>query len=546
MLRRTPSDGSPAAVAVAQAALLALPAIVGLLGLATLVVGAVLVAEAVVAPWVGAAMLAVGALGGAVGLFLLLSPAARIRLLVARPCGRWHVPTSLAALEEVLRDGAARGVVVVGRGWGFWTAHRAARGAGAGANALVVATHRLVGVVTTKADRDAGRITFLAGTTIRHAVRVLARRGLTFYSAPSIQDISLGGWFGASCHGNAGHAGKPSSHAVADKGLRLYDVQRRAWLDESYADARRLLDAEAATGRSTARYVLGAVSFDLGKMQDASKRLQKELLVIRRSGATAPTATTATDAMARWSRPEWPLRLVFLGSARPGYALGLIYKPFGGTDAEWETAMHTHCCVRKRHEDPHDCSAACMSMQLDGFSTVCCGWYERGKEAYNGVLQWADANAFTPDYRFGLLALGLVHLWGVRNCEFVFRFPEPVGDAPTVADQLQRLTDDLIDFFQNPRHYGRAEIRTGSAYNPNVAPAARNARKVVFVDVGARDVAVNALPARLARHVGCGGRIALHTGKYQSRALVDAIQAEPALILVTPAVVYYDGASCVV
>ena len=441
--------------------------------------------------------------------------------LTLRFCGG-EVPRTRKELYYAIARMRGAVPTIVGGGWGFWTAHAAVRGP-------CIFMHALRGQVFDD-DLEQHQVRFLAGATIRDVVKVLKSKPYrrTFWSTPSIQDITLGGWFGASCHGNSGAGGKPSSFAV--EWLHVIDLtelgrgeplQVRKW---PYRHARRQFDDAAMKGES--RYVLVSVTFDLGKMVSSTDVVQKELIRVRRG------ATLVAD-FDRWMDDDAPLRVLFVGSARKDYALALKYSWF---DEAAVLARGGKLPMRKLcfglfgktvHRDPHDCSAACMSMQLDGCSMICNGWYEKDDEAYNGLLKMPHANAMTPPYEDALFGLGLVHLVGIRNFEFMFRLREPVGGNTSVAAQLAQLVDELIAFFQ--MHWGRAELRTGCT---------KLDRAVVFVDVGTRDAAAALVAPMLVKYAArC--QLGLHTGKYRSPALCASVRK--VAWLVTPATVYYGG-----
>lgn len=446
----------------------------------------------------------------------------RVGQLTLRFCGGEAPRTREELYYAIVR---MRGTVptIVGGGWGFWTAHAVVRGP-------CIFMHALRGQVFDD-DLEKHQVRFLAGSTIRDVVAALKARPYrrTFWSTPSIQDITLGGWFGASCHGNSGAGGKPSSYAVdwlhvidmteLGQGLPL---QVQKW---PYQHARRQFDDAAMRGES--RYAVVSVTFDLRKTVPSTDVVQKELIAVRRG------ATLVAD-FDRWMDDDAPLRVLFVGSARKDYALALKYSWF---DEAAVLARGGKLPMRKLcfglfgktvHRDPHDCSSACMSMQLDGCSMVCNGWYERDDEAYNGLLKMPDANAMTPPYESALFGLGLVHLLGIRNFEFAFRLREPVASDRTVTDQLAHLVDELIAFFQS--HWGRAELRTGCK---------KKKRAIVFVDVGTGDAAAPLIAPILVKYAArC--ELALHTGKYRSPALRASVRK--VAWLVAPATVYYGTA----
>jgi len=486
------------------------------------VVGIVLLALEYERSALGALLVGLGVVAALLRALLWTQRGFRVAQVTLRCCGA-DVPRNRGELRDALKRRPGAMPTIVGGGWGFWTAHAVVRGP-------CIFMHALRGQVV-DADLEEHQVRFLAGSTIRDVVATLkaAPYRLTFWSTPSIQDITIGGWFGASCHGNSGAGGEPSSFAVdllhvidmAELGRGL-PLQVQPW---TYQNARRQFDDAAHRGES--RYVIVSVTFDLRKMVPSSKTVQKDLRVIRTANLDADFAT--------WMDDDAPLRVLFVGSARRDYALGLLYKNFD-EDAQRRDGkpmpMRKLCfglCGKTVHRDPHECSAECMSAQLDGCSMLCNGWYERDEEAYNGIMKMPDANAMTPSYDNMLFGLGVVHLLGIKNCEFVFRLREPILAAtPSVTQQLAQLVKALIEFFHD--HWGRAELRTRCK---------RDRRGVVFVDVGTNEAAmVQLVPILKGFAARC--QIALHTGKYQSPALRASITKQA--WFVTPADIYYGTA----
>ena len=211
-----------------------------------------------------------------------------------------------------------------------------------------------------------------------------------------------------------------------------------------YEKVRRRFDAATIAGES--KFVMVSVVFDLSKMLSSNVVVQKHLYRVEQ----------ASMDLTEWMDDAAPLRVLFVGSARRDYGLGLVWRFFDEDavlrDPAREMPMKDACCGllgREVHRDPHDCSAACMSLQLDGCSMICNGWYESHKEAYNGIMYLDDANAMTPPYDNALLGLGLVHLLGIKNCEFVFKLRSPIKAGVAVQKQLEELVSKLITFFNN-------------------------------------------------------------------------------------------------
>ena len=206
------------------------------------------------------------------------------------------------------------------------------------------------------------------------------------------------------------------------------------------------------------------------------------------------------------------LRVLFFGSARR-QGLGVTYTPVA-SKASAPNRRPCGFCPPVPHIDPHDCSAPCMSLQLDTCSLLG-GWHERGKNAYNGIIRLKDANAFSPSNL--LDAIPLIPLvvmgTGLLNFEFIFHLREGVSESP--AQTVQRLCNALIELYSGRDGiWGRAELRIGSLE-----------RGLVFVDTIARESNAARVVKTLTWFVR-DGRIALHDSKYRSatlsRSLADA------------------------
>ena len=479
---------------------------------------------------------------GVVGLFFCIvsaGRATRVRLLVLRLCGGYE-PTTRKELFRAVHNsfqGTGRPFpTIIGSGWGFWTAHAVARG-------RCIFVHKLSGIDKEFDQNSPEEVRLLAGTTIKRAVWIISNKyGKTFWSTPSIQDISLGGWFGCSCHGNSGAGGKPSSFAV--KEIECYDMHEWAQsalsspkpLNLTYMKARQLFDTNGVS-----RYLIVSILFDVTGVDAAgtprmladTTTVQKQLYVIPTS---APAGTTHSQELYDWLDDDAPLRVFFLGSARKRYSLGLVYRFFDESTAKKEDLpMHTQlCCIRRVHHDPHDCSAACMSGQLDGCSALWPGWFEGDPEAYRGLMKMPDANAFTPGYGALLVGPALIHLAGFRNCEFIFKLVDSVNPNTKPVDQVQKLIEVLYKHFQ--LYWGRAELRTNTK---------RDAAGFVFVDIAGSDAACESVVHLLKPFISkC--RVALHTGKYQSPRLIRSIETVASLQRVTPYEIFSDtGLECV-
>jgi len=446
-------------------------------------------------------------LGGA-GLALLLrlrlsAAGARARILSGNsPFGCFRAPRSPEEFAEELCAtwmATGRRPTVVGSGWGWFIGRARARDA--------VFTHKLKGRI--------GEFSFLAGTELR-SVEVALRKahGRTFWSTPTMQRISIGSWLACSCHGNSGASGKPSSYAAARVlvvDLTTLQAARAGprWLD--YATIKNEFDARPG------QHAVAAVEFE-------PERMPVDFWLQKRRTDVTPDPFVACQGLREWLAPEAVLRVLFFGAARRDLAIGVVYAPF---DPEEDTADVRReccgCCGRMvPHVDPHDCSAACMSMQLDTCSLVC-GWYETAKRSWRGTIKLSDANAFSPDpswLGFPIIAL----LSGTVNFEFIFLLPQLVAPTPRSQElRVQKLCNALFAILRNI--WARFELRMGSLD-----------KGLVFVDCIARERDAAAVVAAIKPHVHAG-IVALHDSKFQGESVTDAVQ-KAGLLLKTPRVVF--------
>jgi hypothetical protein len=446
-------------------------------------------------------------LGGATLALLLRlrlgASGARARVLSGNsPFGCFRAPrTPEEFAEELCATWMATGrrPTVVGSGWGWFIGRARARDA--------VFTHKLRG--------RTGEFSFLAGTELR-SVEVALRKahGRTFWSTPTMQRISIGSWLARSCHGNSGAAGKPSSYAAARVLVvdltTLHAARAGArWLD--YATIKHELDARPG------QHAVAAVEFD-------PERMPVDFWLQKRRTDVVPDPFVACQGLREWLAPEAVLRVLFFGAARRDLAIGVVYAPFDPEeDAPDVRRECCGCCGRMvPHVDPHDCSAACMSMQLDTCSLVC-GWYETAKRSWRGIIKLSDANAFSPDpswLGFPIVAL----LSGTVNFELIFVLPLLVAPTPRSQElRVQKLCNALFGVFR--KTWGRSELRMGSLD-----------KGLVFVDCIARERDAAAIVAAIKPHAHAG-TVALHDGKFQGESVTRAIRTA-GLVRKTPRVVF--------
>lgn len=426
---------------------------------------------------------------------------ARARLLSGNSPFAWsRAPQSVDQfVDELCEAWRATGQrpAVVGSGWGFFIARAHA------ANAVF--THRLRGRMSA--------FGFLAGTELRDVERALRMaHEKTFWSTPTMQRISIGSWLARSCHGNSGAAGKPSSYAAArvlvvDLTSLETALQGARWAE--YAEMKRDFDAQPG------RYAVAAVEFNPARMSD-------DVWLQKRRTDVALDPHTATQGLREWLTPEAVLRVLFFGSARR-VGVGVTYVVFDPDEDTVVTRRECGCCGRLvPHVDPHDCSAACMSMQLDTCSIVC-GWYETARRSWRGVIRLSDANAFSPDPSWlGFPSIAL--LSGTVNYELIFVLPLIVAPTPRKQElRVQKLCNALLKLYE--RVWGRSELRMGSLN-----------KGLVFVDCITRPHDAPAVIDAIKPHAHAG-TVALHDAKYQGKRVTRAIR-DAGLVLKTPRVVF--------
>lgn len=387
---------------------------------------------------------------------------------------------------------------VVGSGWGWFIGRARARDA--------VFTHQMQGRL--------GPLAFQAGTELRTVEQILRKEhGLTFWSTPTMQRISIGSCFARSCHGNSGADGKPGSYAVARVlvvDLASLETARAGARWEEYGAMKPRFDKDPG------RFVVAAVEFDLARMSP-NQWLQKGRVDV------TPDFTTASQGLREWLTNQAVLRVLFFGSARRDLAIGVTYVPFNPEEDAYDFRRECGCCGRKlRHIDPHGCSAQCMSLQLDTCSLVC-GWYEKAKREWRGVIRLSDANAFSPDpswLGFPILAL----LSGTVNFELIFILPQLVAPTPRTQEfRVQKLCNALFAVYA--KIWGRSELRMAGLD-----------KGLVFVDCVMRERDAHVVVQALKPHMHLQ-TVALHDSKFQGDGVTDAI-ARAGLWRETPRAVF--------
>ena len=400
-----------------------------------------------------------------------------------------------AELSEVVQGGLVRQFEdtgkpsqIVGCGWGYFIGRRTAERA--------LFTHHLRG----RPDAQNRPLWFYCGTTLAEVCEVIHDEfQKTFWSTPTHQNISIGSWLARSCHGNSGASGKPSSYAaewVDVIHMQSIATAQRGVQRYAYEDAKMWFD------QSPEEWFLVAVEFN-------EKKLAPNLWLQKRLTTVPAQRNGVSLGLKEWLLEAPVLRVLFFGSARR-HGLGVTYTPVANEKSA-PNRRPCGCCPPVPHIDPHGCSAACTSLQLDTCSLLG-GWYERGKNAYNGVIRLKDANAFSPSNLLDAIPLIplMVMSTGLLNFEFIFHLREGVSESS--AETVQRLCNALIELFSGRDGiWGRAELRIGSLE-----------RGLVFVDTIAREANAARIVKTLSWFVR-DGLVALHDSKYRSAPLSAAM-----------------------
>ena len=436
----------------------------------------------------------------------LSSPGARARLLSGNtPYGCFNAPRTPVEFVKTLCEvweATGRRPTVVGSGWGFFIGRVSARDA--------VFTHKLKGQI--------GEYDFLAGTELRTVQATLRKtHQLAFWSTPTMQRISIGSWLARSCHGNSGPEGKPSNYAAFE--VLVVDLTS---LESVRDDARIGLDwvlydtIKQEFDKFPGKFVIAAVRFD-------PKRMAKDFFLKKARCDVKPSPLTGTvsTGLLDWLTNDAVLRVLFFGSARRDLAIGTTYVRAEPEDAPVYRRQCDCFGPLVPHVDPHTCSVAGTSLQLDTCSLLC-GWYEKSKRGWQGIIYLSDANAFSPDPSW--LVLPIVALLSTTvNFEliFVLALNMSVPLAPEV--RVQRLCDSLFGVYN--KVWGRSELRMGSLKDG-----------LVFVDCVMCPCNADVLVQAIRPHVHASA-VALHDSKYQGKAITDAI-AKAGLLQKTPRVIF--------
>lgn len=364
-------------------------------------------------------------------------------------CSGDYTPTTeqelLKAVKAIKSKHKGRLPTIVGSGWGFFLYRKGAPGPR-------IFTHNFTG-----RHKVEGETRWRAGTTIVQLTKELLKNDLALQTYPTMDYITLGGWFAPGCHGNGGPASGKSSDCMLD--ARLLDMTSNKVKTVNYLELRKLFDDP----QQAYKHCLIDVQLDASSLRKNTDVQKKGILI------DSPAAAL------EWLDPLAYLRVIFMGAARPNYAIGLIWRPV--YDEE------------NTHRDPHFCSRYCQYTQIDNCSVVC-GWHEP-MSAFNGITSRFHANQWMP----GILPLESLTVLcaGYRNFEIFFKIEGGLTDA-----SLFKLVTECIEMHK--LYGGRTELRNG---DPN---------GIVCLDVSLRGNFDQ--PFHLLHNKFGVRQVALHLGKW--------------------------------
>ena len=327
-------------------------------------------------------------------------------------CSGDYTPTTeqelLKAVKAIKSKHNGRLPTIVGSGWGFFLYRKGAPGPR-------IFTHNFTGEFKLE-----GETRWKAGTTIVQLTKELLKKKKVLQTYPTMDYITLGGWFAPGCHGNGGPASGKSSDCMRD--ARVLDMTLDKVKKMKYLELRELFD----NPDEAKNHCLLDISLDYSKLKENTDLQKKGILI------------NSPETAADWLIPTAALRVIFMGAARPDYAIGLIWTPMLPDDLE------------NPHRDPHFCSRFCQYTQVDNCSVVC-GWHEPMSE-FTGIISRFHANEWMPNI-LPLESLAVLCA-GYRNFEIFFKIKGGLTDA-----SLYKLVVECIEMHQ--QYGGRTELRNG-------------------------------------------------------------------------------------
>ena len=331
-------------------------------------------------------------------LFALVTRLDFMRIII-RVGGYGAAPYACSS-ENILQLYRGTNPTIVGRGWGFFLQRRTA-------NKPILAMYNFVG-------RRYGD-SWGSGTSIETVASYYKERGKTFPSHPSYDDISIGSWFAAGCHGSGGDSGKPSSSVFKSAEVVFLSTGSEKSIEvvTSYKRLRSIFDE---------RHHNCVITWvDFHNLVD-NRIVQKRAFDVKDE-----------DGALQWLNTGAILRVLFVGKARDG--LGI----------RWENEYND-----TNHYDPHCCSKCSTFVQADICSS-CCG-YKEDYSKWCGKTTLLEANKWSPPiFPIEVLVTVLGHF---INFEIVFR----------VEDMNSNLLYSMVKELKNMHNEigGRTEIRFGT------------------------------------------------------------------------------------
>ena len=231
--------------------------------------------------------------------------------------------------------------------------------------------------------------------------------------------------------------------------LQSVETCRRGLQRAAYDAMKLRFDAEPG------RYFLVMVEF-------AADRLADNLWLQKRMVEVPQYENGVSSDLKVWLQDDCVHRVLFMGSARR-IGLGVIHQPLRSWD-DVEYHRRLFCGPKVRHIDPHDCSVAATSAQLDTCS-IFGGLYEKSKRSWRGVTRLKDA-ACSPSTALSwapIIPL-LVLFTPFKNFELIFVLRRSLGRAAGALEERVQARPTACSACSVGRKgcAARSELRLGS------------------------------------------------------------------------------------
>ena len=370
-------------------------------------------------------------------LFLFVCAARLDAVRISIRTGAWGNTPQACASKKLLAKYTTQKPTIVGRGWGYFLQRKWA------GTSSVLSMRNFTG------RRDDG--CWAAGSTIKTVSQYFKKYNFTFPSHPSYDDITIGSWIAAGCHGSGGDAGGPSSSVLQYAEVVCFDTPHTSQSVrkvKSYKKIREIFDTKGHN------CVITWIKFH--KLWP-NHTVQKSAFDVN-----------TLDGAEQWLSKGAILRVLFVGAARDGMGI------------RWQMPYYN-----TEHMDPHCCSKCSTFIQADCCS-ACCGFREKYTN-WNGLTTLREANRWCPTIL--PIETFITVVGGYKNFEIIFRVIEM---TPTL---LLNMVTQLREMHREIG--GRTEIRYGTG--------------VVFWDLSLQQSFER--PYMLLQKLGVV-RIALHLSKY--------------------------------